>query len=72
MDDNDLLLLIQHVDRRSPQSWFDELRVNELGCFFVDVALFSNGLGGITIFDKLFIILFSQVEHNLARDTLRP
>ena len=72
MDDNYLLLLIKHVDRRSPLRWLHELRVNELGCFFVDVALFPNGIGGIAVLDQLFVRLFSQIKHNLGWNVFQP
>ena len=72
VDDNDLLLLVKQVDRWPPVCRLDELWVDQLRCFFINVALFLNRVGGITVFDKLLVSLFPQIEHNLVRNTFWP
>ena len=72
MDYNDLLLLIKHMYRWPPVCWFHKLWVNQLGCFFKDVALFFNCVSSITVFDNLLVSLFSQIEHNLIWNPFWP
>ena len=59
MDDDNLLLFIEKVDRRPPRCGFDELGVYKLRRLFVDDAILLNGLRVPTVFNNLLVNLTS-------------